>query len=122
MKTENPALIISVNNQSGAEVKKGTFVDNTGSSVNTQNSPYFCVGVCNADTDDGEEMPVMSYGVALVKSGAAINVGDSLYANGDSVFPIAFSSPPTTAEVLSKVGFALDSVSAAGEYIRVLIK
>ena len=98
------------------------------------------LGVCLADTDQGKYAPVLLDGIAIVETGGAVNQGDAVAsdAQGRAVTASAFSvSVPAGATNVTSTaaqpdlveaggvlpqavnGYALDSASGAGEFIRV---
>ena len=109
MKTEQPILITSVTAQ--AAISKNLFVGFDG---NLCAAAAKSLGVSNAETDQGEELPVMAIGIALVYSGAAVSAGGPVEANAN-----AKAVPVSAGE---KNGEALDTASGADELIRVLLK
>jgi Uncharacterized conserved protein (DUF2190) len=122
MKTEQPTLITSVQNKSGATIPQGHFVLYTGSQGNSSEDNNQIIGVCNTETDDLEYMPVVVSGIALVLSGGLINAGSKVYTDGGPAYAITFTDPPTAAELQQVVGMALDAAAGAGELIRVLLR
>lgn len=109
MKTEQPVLITSVTAQ--ADTSPYLFVGFDGAVLS---SAVKALGVSNADTPSGEQLPVTAIGIALVTSGAAVSVEDEVEsdANGKAV--------PLDQGVSN--GYALDAASGADEVIRVLLK
>jgi len=108
MKTEQPVLITSVTAQ--ADTSPYLFIGFDGAVLS---SAVKALGVSNAETPNGEQLPVTCIGITLVKSGAAVTVGAAVEsdANGKAV--------PLNAGVSN--GYALDTASGADEVIRVLL-
>ena len=106
MKTEQPVLITTITAQSA--ITKNLFIGFDG---NLCAAAAKSLGVSNADTDSGEELPVMSLGIALVYSGAAVTAGDAVESDA--------SSKAVTLSAGEKNGEALDSATGADELIRV---
>lgn len=121
MKTEQPILITSIQNKYGATIVSGHFVTYSGSLGNSSEDNNQIIGVCNAETDDLEYMPVVVSGIALVLSGGLINAGSKVYTDGGPAYAISFTDPPTAAELQQVVGIAFDDATGADELIRVLL-
>lgn len=121
MKTEQPILITSIQNKYGATIVSGHFVTYSGSLGNSSEDNNQIIGVCNAETDDLEYMPVVVSGIALVLSGGLINAGSKVYTDGGPAYAISFTDPPTAAELQQVVGMAVDAAAGANELIRVLL-
>ncbi len=109
MYTEQPVLILSID--AAADIDKNLFVGFDGALCAAGAKS---LGVSNADTLSGEEMPVMTNGVALVLSGAAVSQGDPVEADASGK-----AIPVSAGE---KNGDSLDAASGADELIRVLLK
>ena len=122
MKAEQPILITSIQNKSGASIPQGHFVMYSGSQGNSTEDNNQIIGVCNAETDYLEYMPVVVSGIALVLSGGAISAGSKVYTDSGPAYAITFTDPPTAAELQQVVGIALDAASGVGELIRVLLR
>jgi len=106
MKTEQPILITSI--EAAEDLSQNLFIGFDGNVCGNGKKSF---GVCNAETDSGEQAPLMSVGIALVLSGAAVSVEDKIQsdANGKA---ITFSSGEAN-------GYALDAASGADELIRI---
>ncbi|MBU0473104.1 MAG: DUF2190 family protein [Bacteroidetes bacterium] len=138
MKTEQLTLITSIT--AAATLTKNLFVGFDGALCSADAK---ALGVCNADTLIGEQMPISVSGIALVYSGGAVTVGTSVSSDsaGKAVASTVLSAtvPSTGTAVTSSSaqpemdiagsvlpqainGFALDVASGADELIRVLIK
>ena len=115
MKTEQPILITSVEAQS--DLSKHYCIKPDGSLASSEGDSF--LGVCNADTLQGEQMPVMVKGIALVYSADAIIQGKMVITSDDGL--VSQLEPATTIENYI-VGIALDSASGANELIRVLLR
>lgn len=107
MKTEQPILITSI--KAAAALSKNLFIGFDGSLCD---SSAKSLGVCNADTSEAEQAPIMCIGIALVKTSAAISLGASVYSDASGLA----AASGTIVE-----GYALDSASGADELIRVLL-
>lgn len=109
MKTEQPLLITSI--IASANLSKNLFVGFNGA---LPASDVKALGVVNADSDLGENTPVMVQGIALVYSYDVISKGAAVTTHSSGKAKAVESS-----EVIN--GYALDSASAANELIRVLL-
>lgn len=141
MKTEQPVHITSVT--AGSNITKNLFVTFNG---NVCPANVKALGVSNVDADAGEKLPVVTTGIALVYSGAAITLNGNGYreivsdANGKAVSanslsvtipaggtPVTSTSANPTLSIsggfipTQQNGFALDAASGADELIRVLL-
>jgi len=137
MKTEQPLLITSIT--AAANLTKNLFIGFDG---NLCSANAKALGVSNADTNSGNQVPIMVHGIALVKSGAAITAGNAVVADASSkaVPATAFSAtvPGSGTTVTSSSaqpamtlagsvlpqainGHALDSAGGADELIRILL-
>ncbi len=115
MKTEQPILITSVEAQS--DLTKNLCVKVDGSLCSSEGDAFF--GICNADTLEGEQAPIMVQGIALVYSGTSITAGNIVITSDDGqVSPIE----PDSSVLPYVVGTALDSASASGELVRILLR
>jgi len=121
METEHLGVITSIKNESGMAIEQGYFVSVAGGVFNSEEETNISLGVCLADTNDSEMMPVAVTGIALVKTGGAITIGNHVYCDGLAL-QLNYTDPKTTQEVEKRVGVALDTATASGEFIRVLIK
>lgn len=110
MKTEQPLLITTITAASNLDIFKNHFIDFTGDvCINGAKA----LGVLNANTNDGEQAPVVVSGIALVKTGAAITVGAKVESDSTGrAIPLGLGSSN---------GYALDAASGADELIRVLL-
>ncbi|OQY72403.1 MAG: DUF2190 domain-containing protein [Ignavibacteriales bacterium UTCHB2] len=106
MKTEQPILITST--EAKVNLAKNLFVGFDGLVCGNGAK---ALGVCNAETDLGEIAPVMSVGIALVLSGAAIAVGAKIQSNASGKAITFAAGEPN--------GFALNAATGADELIRV---
>ncbi len=108
MKTEQPILITSIT--AVAALAKNLFIGFDGHVCGNGKK---ALGVCNAETDSGEQAPVAANGIALVLSGAAVSIEDKIQsdANGKA---ITFSSGEAN-------GYALDAATGVDELIRLLL-
>ena len=109
MKTHQPLMRTTIT--AGAAIAKQLLVGLTGSLCAADAKP---LGASEIDIASGDQCPVITHGIALVLSGAAITAGDKLKANS-SAKAITWA---TSGEV---VGWALDTASGADEAIRVLL-
>lgn len=99
-------------------------------------------GVSESDTDDGDQIPVIASGVALVETGGTFDVGDPITSDADgkaveaSTFSITVpsGSTPVTSDaaqpdltlaggVLPQAinGYAMEASTASGQFVQVLI-
>ena len=108
MKTEQPILITSIKAAADFSDSKNIFIGFDG---NVCGNGAKALGVLNADTDQDEQAPVTSLGIALVLSGAAISLGAKIQSDAAGK-AITFSSGEAN-------GYALDSATGADELIRV---
>ena len=105
MKTEQPVLITSIT--AAQDLSKNLFVD-----INGSLSTNATLGVCNAETDQNEEAPVVVLGIALVLTGEAITKGN----------PVSSDANGKCINGSGRVaGIALDASTGADELIRVLV-
>src|SRR5574338_384248 len=115
MKTEQYGVVTSVQNKSGNTFQKGHFVSVSGSTFVSSEDHNQKLGVCLANTDADEMMPVAVTGIVLCITGAAVSKGSRVFCDTGTIFPIAFSDPPTTQQLEQIVGIALDAALGAGE-------
>ena len=108
MKTEQPILITSIKAAADFSNSKNIFIGFDG---NVCGNGAKALGVLNADTDQNEQGPLTSIGIALVKSGAAVSVGAKLQSNASGK-AITFASGEAN-------GYALDAAAGTDELIRV---
>ena len=110
MKTEQPILITSIQAKSDLSASKNLLIGFDGDICGAASK---CLGVLNANTNVGEEAPVVAQGIALVKSGAAIAEGAQVEC--DAAGKVVTKSLGVT------IGYALDTANGADELIRVLL-
>jgi hypothetical protein len=110
MKTEQPILITSITAPADLSDKKNLFIGFDG---NVCGNGEKALGVLNANTNQGNQAPVMTIGIAIVLSGAAVAQKDKVQsdANGKAI--------PFAAGEYN--GRAMDSASGANEPIRILL-
>lgn len=110
MKTEQPLLTISVLCNQPGGVPKNRFVDFSGNLTGDMGQ---ALGVCSADTNDGEMMPVVVQGIVLAEAGEALGVGSPVesYDNGTAIFY----------GMGGLSGYAMDEATEAGQVIRVML-
>ena len=113
MKTEQPVLITSI--EAAEDLPKNVFVNFAGYKANDE----ICLGVCNADTDSGEEAPVTTYGIALVLSSASIGKADFVKPTTDGKAVSVIGDPYADPAIR---GLALDIATGADELIRILLR
>jgi hypothetical protein len=108
MKTEQPILITSITAPADLSAKKNFFIGFDG---NVCGNGAKALGVLNANTNLGNQAPVMTIGIALTCSGAAISQGAKVQsdANGKA---ITFAAGEVN-------GYALDAAAGADEFIRI---
>ena len=108
MLTEQPLLITSI--KAPSVITKNLFVGFDGNlcSANAKS-----LGVSNADTDEAEQLPVTSNGIALVYTGNSITVGDKVASDSNGK-AVTYSTGEYN-------GWALDEALSADVLIRVLL-
>ena len=108
MKTEQPILITSITAPADLSTKKNLFIGFDG---NVCGNGEKALGVLNANTNTGNQAPVMAIGIAIVISGAAVNQKAKVQsdANGKA---ITFAAGEVN-------GYALDAAAGADEFIRI---
>ncbi|MBU0472908.1 MAG: DUF2190 family protein [Bacteroidetes bacterium] len=121
MKTEQIGIVTSIKNESGDTILKGYFVNMQGVLGNSEENNNEMIGVCIADTNDGEMMPVAVTGIVLCVTGGIIYKGNPVSCDG-KIYKVNFTDPPTTSELQRVVGKALDAATAADQLVRVLLK
>jgi len=108
MKTEQPVLITSIKAAADFSNSKNIFIGFDG---NTCGNGAKALGVLNANSAQNEQAPLMSIGIALVLSGAAVVLGAKLQSNASGK-AITYASGEAN-------GYALDAATGADELIRV---
>jgi hypothetical protein len=108
MKTEQPVLITSVKADSSLADKKNVFVSFTGSLCDEDEK---ALGVLNAETDTGEQAPVISLGIALILSGEDLSPGQPVRC-GPGGKANAIGSGTLN-------GYCMDTAQGADELIRI---
>lgn len=105
------AILIKSLQASGA-VSAKRFVDFNGRQIDSAGKG--ALGIALYDADDGEAVPVVVLGTAVVESGGIISVGDYLTsdANGKAI-------TATTGQTINAI--ALSAASGAGQEIEVLL-
>ncbi len=137
MKTMQPVLTTSI--QATADILKHRFIGFNG---NYASADSRALGVSGADTKAGQYIPVVAVGIALVEASGAISAGAAVAvaANGKAQAATAFSvSVPSGVTAVTSdaaqpnlieaggvlpqavMGYALDSASADGDIIRILL-
>ena len=137
MKTTQPILITNIT--AAAAIDKNLFVGFNGNLAAANAKP---LGVSDAKADSGEMIPLISAGIALVLSGAAVSQGATLVSNssGKAIAGTTLSAqtPAGATAMLSTspqpgmtisgcvlpqavAGFALDAATAADQLIRILL-
>ena len=108
MQTEQPILITSITAPADLSTKKNLFIGFDG---NVCGNGEKALGVLNANTNTGNQAPVMAIGIAIVISGAAVNQKAKVQsdANGKA---ITFAAGEVN-------GYTLDAAASADEFIRV---
>lgn len=110
MYTQNEILTITV--EAPVNLLKNRFADFDGS---IPAAGAKTLGVVQADTNSGNQVPIMTDGIALVLSGAAVTAKAPVTTDADGkAVPIAASEAVN--------GYALDSAAGADELIRVVLK
>ncbi len=90
MLTEQPILITSIKCAAINGITKNHFVTFDG---NLGLEGEKSLGVCNADTDVNEMMPVAAKGIALVITGGIINYGNPVQSFDDGVAVLQSAVP-----------------------------
>lgn len=108
MKTEQPVLITSIQAAADLSDSKNLFIGFDGDICGNAAK---ALGVLNANTSENEMAPVMTNGIALVFSAAAISVGAKIQSNADGK-ALTYVSGETN-------GYAIDAAGGADELIRV---
>ena len=108
MKTQITLLIFSI--IALVDSTKHLIANVSGGLCNETDVP---LGVIDADTSASEVMPVMTDGIALVKTGASVTIGDLVKADANS------KAITTTTNDKLVLGKALDASTGADELIRV---
>ena len=139
MKAYKSALTDSITAQ--VDLPKGRFIGFDG---NLCAQDAKALGVSEADTKAGQQCPVVVYGIAVVETGGAVNAGDAIASDsqGRAVAATAFNvtidagatavtSTAANGDITTESGgvlpqavngYALDSASGAGEFIRVVLR
>lgn len=107
LKTKQPVHITSITAAANLTEPK-RFI---GVSGNYAGAGAFALGVLEAATDSGKQAPVMTYGIAIVLSGAAVNAGAGVESNG--------SGKAITKDTGILLGYALDAATGADQEIRI---
>lgn len=110
MKTEQPILITSITATEDLSSAKNLAIAYNGAICVDGD---LALGILAADTNNGEQAPVIVQGIALVKSGGAISITNIVEADSEGRAILSSTGRP--------FGRALDAASGAGEYIRVLL-
>lgn len=111
MKTEQPILITTVEANADLSSAKNKFISVSGILSSMDDIP---LGVLAANTDLGEQAPVIAAGIALVYTAASILQGAQVQCDDNGLVSSKSSG--------DMVGIALDAASGANELIRVLLK
>ena len=110
MLTEQPILITSITSKEPAGALKNRFINFDGVySSDGQKS----LGVSNADTDQGEMLPVTCKGIALVLTGDAISLDSGMQTTDDGYAIVKAAGPLE--------GYAMDAATGAGQLIRIVL-
>ena len=108
MKTEQPVLITTIQAAADLSESKNLFIGFDGDIFGNGAK---ALGVLNANTSEDEMAPVMTHGIALVYSAAAISAGAKLQSNADGK-ALTYAAGEAN-------GYALDAAGGADELIRV---
>lgn len=108
MKTYSPLLIFSIT--ALAAIAPNLFVGLTG---NICGADAKALGVSDTDTANGEQVPVVTHGIALVKSGAAFPAGADISSD--------VSGKAVTAVTGKINGYALDESTSSNQLVRILL-
>jgi len=135
MKTYQPIMSTSIT--AAAAVSKHLFAGFDGNVCGTGAK---ALGVFEADTAAGAQAPVVTHGIALVISGAAVSVGAAVTADAEGkavtvaavTVTVPSGSTPVTSDAAQPTlvvaggalpvavnGYAMDEASDAGEIIRI---
>lgn len=106
MKTYQPVLITSVT--AAADTVKHRFIGFGGALCGADQK---ALGVSDADTKSGQQMPVVVVGIALVEASGAISQGARVFSDANGKATATGTNNPN--------GHAVDSATGAGEIIRV---
>lgn len=112
MKTEQPILITTIKAASDLSSAKHKFIGFDGSLCGDDIKP---LGVLAANTEQGEQAPVIVKGIALVELFGTCNIGDTMKSNE---FSTASSVPFSDDNRVA--GFALDA-GDTGDLIRIVL-
>ena len=96
--------------------------------VSQPTSPSNSIGIAVEDASSGDQIGVCVFGIVKVKAGGAIARGQAVQ-NDENSDVIALSDQSVNEEGTStydiyysrRLGFAIDSASASGDYIRILV-
>lgn len=137
MKTYSPLLIFSIT--AAAAIAKNLFVGMDGDVCGANAK---ALGVADTETASGEQVPVITHGIALCTSGGSFSVGAALVSNsaGKAIAATTLSAtvPSTGTPVTSSsaqpamtiagsvlpqviLGYALDEATGADQTIRILL-
>jgi len=139
MKTYNPVLAVSIT--AASDIQKARF---TGFDGNLCSANAKAMGVSEASTKQGQQLPVIVYGIAIVETGGAISQGAAVASDSvgravaASAVTVTVTVPAGETTVQSTAaqpdlvesisggtlpqainGYALDAASGGGEFIRV---
>jgi len=107
MKTYQAILTTSI--IAGEDIPKGRFVGFDGRLCGANAK---ALGVSEVDVNQGQPCPVIVYGIAIVETGGAVSVGDAVTSDNNGRAVVAGVDPVIN-------GYALDSATQAGQFIRV---
>lgn len=110
MQTTQPVLVTSIKAASDFSATKNIFIGFDGDTCGNGKKAF---GVLYATAAKGEMAPLVSSGIMLVKSGAAVSKEDKIQSDADGK-----AIPYSAGEVN---GYAMDAASGADELIRVLL-
>ena len=110
MKTEQPILITSVKVDATLADKKNVFVNFTGGLCDEDEK---ALGVLNAETDSGEQAPIVCSGIALILSGEDLSPGQPVRCGPNG------KANALGAGTLN--GYCMDNALGADELVRILL-
>jgi len=139
MKTYQPILTTSIT--AGADIPKGRFIGFDGGLCGANAK---ALGVSEVDTKQGQQLPVIVYGIAIVETGGAVSAGAAVTSDssgravaasnvsvtvtvpaGETPVTSTAAQPDLQESISGGVlpqainGYALDSATQAGQFIRV---
>jgi hypothetical protein len=118
MKTQLPDNVISVKNDSGSLITKGTLINYSNAVAGSGDK---CLGVCTADSEDGEMMPVATLGIVNVNIADGTNIVKGKRLISSSGGGVSVADETSLSSVNTSCGIALEDYSAGMTVISMLI-